>query len=385
MSNKNFINSIEIKNFKSIEYLKLDAKKINIFIGEPNVGKSNILEALGLLSALGHQKLVREFVRFKNLENLFYKGSLDREVKITTKRGKRTVKLDLTYNDEEEFRIFINGALKGNISDTQRNDHFFETDNVDMKYGSSGFRASGNKSWSEYYNILDTDKLLRKIKYYKFRDFSPQEYMYEVPSHEIINKGERQRQIEREIYQKKQKMIKTLDPLNGKNIYDVMKNTEKSRNAFRDLLLDFELKMIINKNDKEVQIIKEEEGIYFTIPLYSLADTIQSVFFYQTAILSNENNCLVFEEPEAHTFPFYTNLLGEMIADDTSNQFFIATHNPYFLNAVFSKALSDNLQINIVRMENGRTVVYPLKSKQLDKLFDDDIFMSLSHFEDWFD
>ena len=37
------IRTLEIKNFKSIKELRLDCRRINIFIGEPNTGKSNIL------------------------------------------------------------------------------------------------------------------------------------------------------------------------------------------------------------------------------------------------------------------------------------------------------------------------------------------------------
>ena len=48
--NKNHIKSLEIKNFKSIKKLSADCSRINIFIGEPNSGKSNILEALSLFS-----------------------------------------------------------------------------------------------------------------------------------------------------------------------------------------------------------------------------------------------------------------------------------------------------------------------------------------------
>jgi len=40
------IKTLEIKNFKSIKDLKLDLRRINIFIGEPNTGKSNILETM---------------------------------------------------------------------------------------------------------------------------------------------------------------------------------------------------------------------------------------------------------------------------------------------------------------------------------------------------
>ena len=46
------IEEIKIKNFKSIKDLTLNCNKINVFIGKPNVGKSNVLEAIGLLPSL---------------------------------------------------------------------------------------------------------------------------------------------------------------------------------------------------------------------------------------------------------------------------------------------------------------------------------------------
>jgi predicted ATP-dependent endonuclease of OLD family len=47
----NPIKNIEIKRFKSIQHLKIDGcKRINVFIGYPNTGKSNIFEALSLLA-----------------------------------------------------------------------------------------------------------------------------------------------------------------------------------------------------------------------------------------------------------------------------------------------------------------------------------------------
>src|SRR3972149_5291719 len=56
------LNHFGIKNFKSIKNLELNCKRINIFIGEPNTGKSNILEAIGLLSHISYGYLAN-FVR----------------------------------------------------------------------------------------------------------------------------------------------------------------------------------------------------------------------------------------------------------------------------------------------------------------------------------
>ena len=48
---ENFIHHIDIKNFKSIKDCEIpNCKRINLFIGRPNVGKSNIIEALSLFS-----------------------------------------------------------------------------------------------------------------------------------------------------------------------------------------------------------------------------------------------------------------------------------------------------------------------------------------------
>lgn len=72
-----FIDNIEIKNFKSIRHQKIEGcKKINVFIGYPNVGKSNILEALGLFSIENFKDNIEEFVRFENSTSLFFNGNI---------------------------------------------------------------------------------------------------------------------------------------------------------------------------------------------------------------------------------------------------------------------------------------------------------------------
>ncbi len=40
------IQNLQIENYKSLRSIKLPCKKLNVFIGEPNSGKSNIIEAL---------------------------------------------------------------------------------------------------------------------------------------------------------------------------------------------------------------------------------------------------------------------------------------------------------------------------------------------------
>ena len=75
---KNFIEYVHIQNFKSIADLRLeDCRWINLFIGYPNVGKSNVLEALGLFSVphLMYTDEIHKLVRFEHEKELLDKGS----------------------------------------------------------------------------------------------------------------------------------------------------------------------------------------------------------------------------------------------------------------------------------------------------------------------
>ncbi len=66
------IKNVSIRNFKSIKKLDFKAKRVNVFIGEPNTGKLNILEALGMFS-LGYSGKTGDVpIRCQKADNLFY-------------------------------------------------------------------------------------------------------------------------------------------------------------------------------------------------------------------------------------------------------------------------------------------------------------------------
>jgi len=75
------IQTLEIQNFKSIRYLQMDCRRVNLFIGEPNTGKSNILEALGLFS-VPHTWEIRDFVRMESMDDLFYEHDISQKVMV---------------------------------------------------------------------------------------------------------------------------------------------------------------------------------------------------------------------------------------------------------------------------------------------------------------
>jgi predicted ATPase len=61
------ITEIEIANYKSIDKLKLELGRINVFIGENGAGKSNILEVIALAGAAAADKLDNEFLSSRGI------------------------------------------------------------------------------------------------------------------------------------------------------------------------------------------------------------------------------------------------------------------------------------------------------------------------------
>jgi AAA15 family ATPase/GTPase len=123
------------------------------------------------------------------------------------------------------------------------------------------------------------------------------------------------------------------------------------------------------------------EDILVSYPYPLVSDTLQRVVFFLCAILSSKNSVLVFEEPEAHTFPYYTKYLAELIAlDKQDNQYFIATHNPYFLEPLIAKTPVNDLNIFVTYYENYETKVRLLNQSEIQDLMQIDIFSNLDKY-----
>ena len=120
---------------------------------------------------------------------------------------------------------------------------------------------------------------------------------------------------------------------------------------------EYGLKYVFDAGSQEIKVMKESgDGEIFLIPFHSLADTLQRLIFYKAAILSNKRSILLFEEPEAHTYPPYITNVVQSVIDSTDNQFFITTHSPYIINALLEQ-LNDEVAIYFVDMKSGNTTV----------------------------
>ncbi|MFN5502491.1 MAG: AAA family ATPase, partial [Pseudanabaena sp.] len=73
---------VQIENYKSIQNLKINLGRVNVFIGENGCGKTNILEAIALAGAATGNKLDNEFLAPRGIrvtEPEFMRSAFEKE------------------------------------------------------------------------------------------------------------------------------------------------------------------------------------------------------------------------------------------------------------------------------------------------------------------
>jgi len=316
------IKSLNIQNFKSIKHLHLDCKKVNIFIGKPNTGKSNILESIGIFSFL-YGKL-EDLVRFeKNLSNLFSDQELSEKIMITI--------------DEYYYEIkFANQMFIGSGGDKEKKIFHFD---FNFGYDLGGSSGGSGTSLFKFYRFAVKDK------------FPRQEYNFLLPPR-------------------------------GENLLFILQTNKTLRKLIADIFSEYGLRIVLKPQEEKIEVQKEIEDVIISHPYSLVSDTLQRVVFHLVAIETNKDSIIIFEEPEAHAFPYYTKFLAERIALDKTNQYFISTHNPYFLLSVLEKTPKNDIGIFITYFEDYQTKVKPLSEKEMSKVLDldTDIFFNLDRF-----
>lgn len=326
-----FINDIQISNFKSIRSCEItNCNRINLFIGRPNVGKSNIIEALSIFSTpylrenIFVGRKLSSLIRLENEAELFYNGNIEEGALVKT----NITSCKVNYTPKDGLLINI---------------HFENSSyNVIVDHRLSVVRS----------NIIPDN--LFPIKRYNFN--------------QKINYFKRH--------------AKYLIPPYGFNLLTIIQQYPKLKEDVFNLFKESGAEIAFDKSSQTLKIIQRtKDGEIFLIPYNSIADTLQRIIFYKAAIASNDDSILLFEEPEAHSFPPYMTHLTQEIISKKDNQFFIATHSPFILNDFLENGRED-LSVFIVYYEENQTKVKQLTSQELHDVaqFGVDLFTNSESF-----
>ncbi|ULT23544.1 AAA family ATPase [Sphingobacterium sp. E70] len=311
----NLIKDIHISNFKSIRNCIIkDCKRINLFIGRPNVGKSNILEALSSFTIPylrdNYSKSITQLIRLENETELFYNGNFSDPARVETNIGY----VQFSYDRVDGLQVKI---------DTGSDLGFYK---IDQKLNLK----------SKRYDSYTTN--IRKYIYKNIAGSTRPPHRYLIPPF-------------------------------GINIFNMIEQDDKLKKEIMDLFAEYRLKLVFDRASQSLKIMQDADSEeIFLVPYNSIADTLQRIIFFKTAVASNEDAVLLFEEPEAHSFPPYISHITQEIIHKTSNQYFIATHSPFILTD-FLEDSRDELSVFMVHYDKHETKVRQLSEKELHEIY----------------
>jgi AAA15 family ATPase/GTPase len=317
---------VNIKNFKSIRDLEFSPKRVNVFIGEPNTGKSNVLEALAVFSEGIYDdrgETLREVLRYKTVSDLFYDRELSEAVRIVT--------------DGLEWSLkFESSQFQGAYLASSQNGVRFTLDHV------------GQLSVNQFPQS--------NVRYYRFKGLG--------------NFNETR--------------FGTLRAPFGTNLAAVLTTNKRLRSLVSDLFVQRGFKLIMDAEKNEFGMAKDinDQLRIFSYP--TISETFRRIIFFMAVLETNEGTTMLLDEPETNTFPFYTKYLAERIALNESNQFCITTHNPYLLSSIVEKTPAKDLQIFVTTMDKFETKLQRVPEKKLSDLLslDADAFFNLDKLVD---
>lgn len=334
------ISKFEIENFKSCRSVTLDnCKRINLLIGNPNSGKSNILESFALL---GHPELLFFNIRNHKRHNIFYDN--DRTLTISVRTNMESAHICSNFSRSQIYLLRSNALLNGY--------------NQRMNFLCSYFSQSSETRVSmQTPNNATPDPLLEIIKRDNYIDFLTNYPISDLPEIRFYKYNG--------LPQGNSNFTDYLRTPSGDNIYSIIETFSEIRSEIADLFSNSGYKLSLDPDEPTtIYIAREKNNILHKISLHQISETLKRYIFFHCAIETGKGATLLFEEPEAHSFPKYINLLAKSISKSQGRQFFITTHSPYLITGLLENTSPEEISLYYTYYENYETKVknIPIKS-----------------------
>lgn len=320
---------MEIENFKSIGSIELEFAPLTLLVGPPASGKSNILDALAVLGYFKRlQRMGEEYdspsqieslnaiARFFNVDQLFRFHDYTRRIKMNVEDNGKSSEFIISYT---EGRIHL--ELNGNEIDWE-------------------FKPSTDLV---YYNNQKLEKRLEIIK--EGIIFESRLYGFDRYGLGITSCGSDYCGFYK--YLRKEKSSDAPRTI----LSELGSNAPVLTRVVNDLILEINDIMMNNLDEKiEVKVLKDGRVTVFDydyeIESSSISDSIFRVLYYTMALKTAANYVkkyglegsfvLLLEEPEAHIFPYFIEILSRYIKNMTSIAYVvIATHNPLLISRLW--------------------------------------------------
>lgn len=311
------INSLYMENFRSVKELSLeDCRRVNVLLGEPGSGCSTILKALAFLSWSGQKDIT--FARLAHFCDVDGIRALSRN---TAYQWGFEIRVTLSQPDDRRLGMLWSAARQKKVI------------SID----------TGSRPRTREIPLYAPTPALGFVRSYAFGPFRPREDL---------------------------SRLSYLIPPFGNNLLSLL---EKSQDL-RDYVLD-EFESFGLKGETQKLTFSLSGAPY--IPYDNAPETLRRAIFYRAVMKTNQAATIVFE-PVIH--PCYAGWLGECIALDEENQYFVSAGCTYLLLGILEKTPACDLSVYVLYFRDGETKAVRLSGEQISELMCYDPFLNLGRF-----
>jgi len=339
---------------------------VNIFIGKPNTGKSNILEAISLLSStiIPGKKFLEGSIYYEKINNLFNMLNNSQPISVISTIGA----VQLSY--------FSDNDMFGYFADNNGNNSLLTTLNFSSSEDAFNNFLKAKKLAVEELEERDTHEKMMADLYAEREVVTEGSYFAcQIDKDGLVKKTSatpRPTPIRSYHYNRQtshgSSEIGYLLPPHGGNLLEVLQHTHKLQEIIGDFFkqFGFDIVLILGENSEEnkIKIQKKSGAFHVQLPYSLVADTLQRMIFHLAAIYSNKKAVILFEEPEAHTYALYQSYLAGEIMNDELNQYFITTHSDTIFDSLVREA-PEKVAVFIVGYDGNNTTVRPLSEEEI--------------------
>jgi len=321
---------IGIGNFRSIGsepvWINL-GKKLNVFIGANNSGKSNVLRAIEWLT-----------------ENRSLNKKLD-QIEQHQRDAKKLIRFTLKakFEDSDEFSLSEDNTfiIDVHINGMEREWIKGPLDDIDFKK----INKSMKKYLGKYYNshpgqeqlIETTHKIYERLTSFLIAQLPE---IFFIPQFRQITPGQNY-------------------SIKGDGIVEMLASWQHPEitmdsNTERFLKIQELLRRLLNMPSIEMEVVHTKDQIIvkngeLRLPLESYGTGVHELIILAAAIYSQDNALFCIEEPEIHLHPKLQKEFIRFLINETNNKYLITTHSNAFISP------SDDVEVVHVRTTNDST------------------------------